>query len=87
MDGDTAGSEAYFIAHHRSRVPDSELPTIVALGGRYLDRFEKRDGDWRLVHRILVKDWQDTRPYSDVRVKAYKVARADRDDPSYGILG
>ena len=26
-------------------------------GGRYLDRFEKRDGRWAIAARICVRDW------------------------------
>lgn len=29
------------------------------LAGRYLDRLERRDGAWRIAHRILVRDWLD----------------------------
>jgi ketosteroid isomerase-like protein len=83
LDGDTAFSEAYFIAHHVTRTPAGQLPTLVALGGRYVDRFERRDGAWRIADRVLVKDWQETRPYADVRPKAFQRQRPDRLDPSY----
>jgi hypothetical protein len=26
-------------------------------GGRYLDRFEKRDGRWAIAARVCVRDW------------------------------
>jgi len=25
---------------------------------RYLDRMEKRDGEWRIAHRTLIQDWK-----------------------------
>jgi hypothetical protein len=28
-----------------------------SIGGRYLDRFEKREGRWAIVHRDVVFDW------------------------------
>ena len=33
---------------------------------RYLDRFERRDGEWRIVHRRVVTDWSraETGPVS-----------------------
>lgn len=29
----------------------------VVIGGRYLDRFERRQGEWRILRRRLVPDW------------------------------
>ena len=26
-------------------------------GGRYVDRFERRSGDWKIAHRIVVHEW------------------------------
>jgi hypothetical protein len=30
--------------------------------GRYLDRFEKRDGDWRIADRQVIFDWIEKSP-------------------------
>jgi hypothetical protein len=27
------------------------------IGGRYLDRFERRDGEWRIAERVMLYDW------------------------------
>ena len=27
-------------------------------GGRYVDRFERRHGEWRIAERTVVVDWQ-----------------------------
>lgn len=35
-------------------------------GGRYLDRFEKRNGEWRIFHRQVVMDWNDNRPSGEI---------------------
>ena len=35
--------------------PDGK--TIGAGGGRYLDRLERRDGEWRFALRRLLMDW------------------------------
>jgi len=32
------------------------------IGGRYLDRFEKREGRWAIVHRDVVFDWSRMDP-------------------------
>ena len=31
-------------------------------GGRYVDRLEKRNGEWRIIHRRVVMDWNENCP-------------------------
>jgi len=59
VDGDSAEGELQTVAYHRT----AATPTreIIA-GGRYLDRYEKRDGVWRFFRRSLVLDWLEDRP-------------------------
>jgi hypothetical protein len=47
VEGDVAWTETYCLALHRTGVRD-RLQHV-----RYLDRFEKRDGDWRIAHRVV----------------------------------
>jgi ketosteroid isomerase-like protein len=54
--GDTAYCEFYFVAHHRYE-RKGEARHMEA-GGRYVDRFEKRQGEWRIAERTVVVDWQ-----------------------------
>ena len=39
-----------------SEEPSSDVH-LVEVGGRYLDRFERREGAWRIHHRAVVIDW------------------------------
>ena len=55
-DDDTAEVETYVLAQHRIDDP----PTIVHFGGRYLDRFERRAGAWRIADRRVVREWDKT---------------------------
>lgn len=55
VDGDKAATESYFFAHHV--VPSDNGKKDVIAAGRYLDRFEKRNGQWRIVHRKALYDW------------------------------
>ena len=55
INGDKAGTEAYFFAHHL--VPGEEGKKDVIAAGRYCDKFEKRNGEWRIVHRKALYDW------------------------------
>jgi SnoaL-like domain len=69
-DGATAYTEAYFTAYHRMRAKgdpaaaanayDTEMDFWV--GGRYLDRMEKRDGTWKIAYRVGTTDWMRIEP-------------------------
>ena len=55
-DGDLADVESYVLAFHP--ISDEAGGEVHALfGGRYLDRFEKRDGEWKIADRRVVMDW------------------------------
>jgi hypothetical protein len=54
-DDHTAQVETPVLAVHRCR--DAEGPFLERFGGRYLDTFECRDGDWRIRHRLVTWDW------------------------------
>ena len=55
LDGDEARSESYVHANHV--IVEDEGLTQLRVGGRYLDRFERRGGMWRLTYRTEVIDW------------------------------
>jgi hypothetical protein len=60
------------------------------IGGRFLDRFERRDGVWKLTGRAFVLDWNVNRPTTaqwDKGVFASLTLRGARapDDPVYGL--
>jgi hypothetical protein len=54
--GDRAGAETHVVAYHR--VDTGAGHRDLCLGGRYLDRLERRDGDWRIAERTMLYDWQ-----------------------------
>lgn len=53
LDGDVAHTESYymFVGLNRAGTP------LTMGGGRYLDRFEKRDGRWAIAARVCIRDW------------------------------
>lgn len=64
VQGDRAHSETYLLAfHHLVREDGSVFDWLV--GGRYQDRFERRDGEWRIAFRRLIYDWY--REWDDTR--------------------
>jgi hypothetical protein len=54
-DERTAQVETPVLAVHRCR--DAEGPFLERFGGRYLDTFECRGGEWRIRHRVVTWDW------------------------------
>ena len=64
LDGDFARSNCYFPAYPRLGNPapapfDLECSGMdLTIGGRYIDRFERRGGVWKIIHRTGVHDWQ-----------------------------
>jgi ketosteroid isomerase-like protein len=82
IDGDTAYAETQFFLVGRSQ---GDRRSNLG-GGRYIDRFEHRDGDWRIAHRDAVGHW--TAEVDDLASDyvASRPPRRDRDDPSYERL-
>ncbi len=80
--GDTAYSEAYFVASCVLRERSDGQKMLTELHGRYLDVFEVRDGEWRIASRVVVKDFRDVRAITDP-VENYPLAQWGPADPSY----
>ncbi len=56
IEGDFAWCESYCLARHR--IPGEDGPdTDFLWGGRYVDRFERRNGEWRILRRTVVHDY------------------------------
>jgi len=68
LSGDSALAESYFHAHLRVEKPIGRED--VFMGGRNLDRFDRRPGGpvgvWKIVHRKQVLDWVRTEAVSDI---------------------
>lgn len=56
VDGDTAHAESYVLMVLRHR----DGRTVTVAGGRYIDRLERRGGEWRIALRRLAPDWRFT---------------------------
>ena len=89
IDGERAEGEVYLIALHR--VKGSDGPFDVLVGGRYFDKYEKRNGVWKFSHRAIVADWAYPADPSAVRLDhpflagAY-IGKPGPADPSYGFF-
>ena len=86
LDGDVAHTETYCQAWHRIAGTDDEPDHDSVTGLRYVDRFERRDGEWRIAKRQIVIDWQRDDPVAGDhggRSPDTQYGRRDRDDPVY----
>lgn len=55
LSGDTAFVETYVWTFLRVTTASGDLDTFT--GGRLFDRFERRNGDWKIAHRRTIFDW------------------------------
>jgi hypothetical protein len=62
LRGTQADAESYYYGLHRMNGPQGKFDVIGA--GRYLDKLERRDGEWRIIKRTVVVDWFRTYPDS-----------------------
>ncbi|GGC37122.1 hypothetical protein GCM10011371_25690 [Novosphingobium marinum] len=100
LDGDQATSESYFIAHHLIKAEngagiwlgaaEDAADQFMVAGGRYLDRFEKQDGEWRIVHRHAVFDWNtemdSTEKWDRDALDTWVFGKPAPHDASYQLL-
>lgn len=73
IEGDGATAETYCRAYHE--VDGADAPQEMEVGGRYLDRLEKRGGEWRIADRRYIHDWNRN-----------SASTAVWDGPLYGTL-
>ncbi len=82
LEGDTAHVETYFFCLIKLR--GSDAATIS--GGRYVDRFEKRAGKWKIALRVVLSEWQTATDASIMKGLADQVLNVgsrDLNDPAY----
>lgn len=82
IDGDTAHAESYVIGAMRAK----DHRSVFLMGGRYLDRLEKRDGEWKIVLRRCTLEWTmqgDTSMLTSGNFAGFVKGTWDRSDASY----
>ena len=93
LDGEAAWVESYLVAHelHNSNAHSAsiQIDGIVDCTGciRFLDRFEKRDGEWRIARRKAILEMNRYVPASARWDVTYTQSRSARypDDPWYEL--
>jgi hypothetical protein len=81
IEGDKAWCEFYFVAYHRyERKGESRH---MSAGGRYVDRWERRHGEWRIAERTVVVDWQRVERVHEPDASMLTLGIRSRQDLSY----
>lgn len=84
IDGDVAHAETYYLFTGRNR---DETNWIA--GGRYVDRLERRDGQWRIALRCNAVEWSGMVPTTAIPFESVPDVHANglpsrsREDISY----
>lgn len=79
LEGDHAHVETYWIVAGRRK--DSNETDMH--GGRYIDRFEKRDGRWAIADRVCVYEWGLRPEDAATSLAAFPLGTQDAGDISF----
>lgn len=80
VDGDQAHAETYYLCIIKLR----GKPEASVIGGRYVDRFERREVGWRIAVRVVIADWTFEADASGTSaLVASSKGRRSKEDPSY----
>lgn len=78
--GTEASVETYVLAFHVEATDDGDL--LHTFNGRYIDRFEERDGAWKIAQRTLRNDWSKVEHIEATMSGAWKPSgRGGSPDP------
>jgi len=84
MNGDKAYAEAYVWAYHYFKTPQGNKEGILL--GRYQNRLEKRDGEWKIAYRLTIFDANQTFDATDVWADDFRnMGKRFPEDKSYKI--
>ena len=87
VEGDEAGADTYFIAVLRRTAEDGQ-EVLDQMGGRFVDRFKRHNGKWKISHRICVREWSISHPVLQDWLIGAPFVNGDRSgrDPSFSVL-
>ena len=88
---DRAKVEEIFGSRYASQfdwAKNGEVPHHFYYGGRYVDRLERRAGEWRIARRTVVMDWNENGPSGEILDQGmfatlHPRGTRDRSDPVY----
>ena len=85
LNGNKAVCESYFVAVHIVPNPDGDKELTVA--GRYIDKVEKRDNEWKITLRTCVFDWDRmTDAMRSPAPEGRYTGKQNKEDHSYALF-
>jgi len=86
---DRARAESYAEAHHiRRAAAGAATGDDLVYGLRYVDDFERKDGEWRIARRVCAWDWHRIDPVGGIPLPpSYFRGLHSKDDPVYAFPG
>lgn len=85
VSGDAAWAEHYTSSTHRIAAGEDGLECDFIVSGRYIDRMERRGGEWRIARRQMLVDFSRTDPVPAAEISLGGQGARDRSDPSYAM--
>jgi hypothetical protein len=81
---DEAYGEVYYQAYHRTTDAAGAKRDLI-IAGRYVDRYERRGGVWKIAYRSELVDWLRDDPASDAMLAAapFLIGARKPADPLY----
>lgn len=78
---DEAHVESYYVCE---RVFGGEKTHMTLTGGRYVDRLERRDGEWRIANRVCLTEWKTVLDVADPNPgQVFMPSLFNKEDVSY----
>jgi hypothetical protein len=86
VEGNYAEGEIYILAFHKVRAEDRSYDVLV--GGRFFDKYSRRDGVWKYQHHRILADWTFVNDPSEVNLDhpfltGAHIGCPGPNDPSY----
>jgi len=78
--GTTARGEVYNVTH----LFRADSSTVETWYGRYLDKYEERNGEWRIIHRVCVHEGNTSNAVVGMQLDAAKFRQGSFDRPTSG---
>jgi ketosteroid isomerase-like protein len=78
LNGDTAHGETYYLSMGRDT-----SGVVRFASGRYIDRFERRNGEWRIAERLCIVESVTKAQGEGTTHRPHAPSTRDQSDPSY----
>lgn len=85
VEGDVGFAESYILAYRAFKREGKDYTRVRAL--RFVDRFTRRNGQWRIAERVVADDWNRVDEVIEAMAEAsqFRHGSKDRNDPVYAI--